>query len=116
MKALPLALLTLLLSLSVTAGQNQNANVNAAGSSNRAKAASNRKPVFRATSDQIKQAQSILKQRGFYSGDATGKLDDSTRAGLTKYQQAESLKSTGTLNKTTLEKMGIVLTEKQKAM
>ena len=46
----------------------------------------------------------------------TGKLDAGTRAGLKKYQQAEGLKITGTLNKVTLEKMGIVLTDQQKRM
>ena len=76
----------------------------------------NRKPIFRANADQIKQAQAILKQRNFYSGDQTGKLDPATRAGLKQYQQAEGLKVTGTLNKVTLEKMGIALTDKQRAM
>ena len=75
-----------------------------------------RGPVFRATKDQINQAQSILKQRGFYAGEQIGKLDDATRDGLRKYQQAEGLKVTGTLNKITLEKMNINLTEKQKTM
>jgi len=75
-----------------------------------------RGPVFRATKDQINQAQAILKQRGFYGGDQIGKLDDATRDGLRKYQQAEGLKVTGTLNKITLEKMNITLTEKQKTM
>ena len=74
-----------------------------------------RGPVFRANKDQIKQAQGILKTRGFYAGEETGKLDPDTRTGLKKYQEAESLKVTGTLNKVTLEKMGIVLTDKQKA-
>lgn len=75
-----------------------------------------RGPVFRATKDQINQAQALLKSRGFYSGEQVGKLDDATREGLRKYQQAEGLKVTGTLNKITLEKMNIALTEKQKAM
>ena len=75
-----------------------------------------RGPVFRATKDQINQAQAILKQRGFYAGDQMGKLDDATRDGLRKYQQAEGLKVTGTLNKITLEKMSIALTDKQKTM
>ena len=75
-----------------------------------------RKVIFRATNDQIKQAQGIIKQRGFYAGEQTGKLDPDTRAGLKKYQAAEKLKVTGTLNKVTLEKMAIGLTEKQKAM
>ena len=75
-----------------------------------------RGPVFRANKDQIKQAQALLKERGFYSGEQTGKLDDDTRAGLKKYQGAETLKVTGTLNKVTLVKMGITLTDKQKTM
>jgi peptidoglycan hydrolase-like protein with peptidoglycan-binding domain len=75
-----------------------------------------RGPVFRATKEQINQAQALLKSRGFYSGEQIGKLDDATREGLRKYQQAEGLKITGTLNKITLEKMNIALTEKQKSM
>lgn len=75
-----------------------------------------RGPVFRATKDQINQAQALLKARGFYSGEQVGKLDDATRDGLRKYQQAEGLKVTGTLNKLTLEKMNIALTDKQKTM
>ena len=75
-----------------------------------------RGPIFRATKDQINRAQAILKDRGFYGGEQLGKLDDATREGLRKYQQAEGLKVTGTLNKVTLEKMNIDLTEKQKAM
>ena len=75
-----------------------------------------RKPIFRASKDQIKQAQKILKDRTFYAGEETGKLDADTRAGLKKYQAAEGLKVTGTLNKVTLEKFGVALTDKQKAM
>lgn len=75
-----------------------------------------RGPVFRATKDQINQAQALLKTRGFYNGEQIGKLDDATREGLRKYQQAEGLKVTGTLNKVTLEKMNIALTDKQKSM
>ena len=77
---------------------------------------SKRGPVFRATKEQINQAQALLKSRGFYSGEQIGKLDDATRDGLRKYQQAEGLKVTGTLNKVTLEKMNITLTDKQKNM
>lgn len=75
-----------------------------------------RGPIFRATKEQINQAQALLKTRGFYAGEPLGKLDDATREGLRKYQQAEGLKVTGTLNKITLEKMNIALTEKQKSM
>ncbi len=56
----------------------------------------------------------MLKQKGMYSGEATGKLDDATRDGLKKFQEANGLKSTGTLNQVTLEKLGISLTDKQK--
>jgi peptidoglycan hydrolase-like protein with peptidoglycan-binding domain len=117
MRKLPVLVLTLVLSVALGAAQNQNSNKSATNSSNKNASATRRRgPIFRATADQIKQAQAILKQRNFYSGEETGKLDADTRAGLKKYQQAESLKVTGTLNKVTLEKMGIALTEKQKVM
>ena len=116
MRRLLTAVLSLLLAFSINA-TTQNAN-----SSSTSKSAQNtntpkkRGPVFRATKDQIKQAQAILKQRNFYAGEQTGKLDADTRAGLKKYQEAEGLKVTGTLNKVTLVKMNITLTEKQNAM
>jgi len=116
MKKLPLVALSMLLALSLTvATQNNNANSNKSSNGNKS-ANTNRKPIFRANADQIKQAQGILKQRNFYNGEQTGKLDTATRDGLKKYQQAEGLKVTGTLNKATLEKMGITLTDKQKTM
>lgn len=116
MKKLPFAVLSLILALTLAAAaQNMNANANKNSNSNKS-GSTKRGPVFRATADQIKQAQAILKQRTFYAGDPTGKLDTATRAGLKKYQEAESLKVTGTLNKITLEKMGIALTDKQKTM
>ena len=89
---------------------------NSTSSSTKSATTKKRGPVFRATKDQINQAQSVLKSRGFYSGEQVGKLDDATREGLRKYQMAEGLKVTGTLNKLTLEKMNIPLTEKQKTM
>ena len=116
------AVLTLLLAFSITASitaMAQNANSKAANANSAATNANSTKkrgPVFRANKDQIKQAQAILKQRGFYAGEQTGKLDDDTRAGLKKYQEAEKIKVTGTLNKITLEKMNVTLTDKQKAM
>src|SRR6266550_9126495 len=116
MKKLPLTVLSVFLLLSLNAAA-QNVNTNSNGATNGNKSTNvNRGLVFRASADQIKQAQVILKQRGFYSSEQTGKLDANTRAGLRKYQQAESMKVTGTLNKSTLGRMGITLTEKQKAM
>lgn len=122
MKRTLTALLTVLLlssfALAIQNGNSNNPSMVAANANNASKANSNKKrgPVFRASKDQIKQAQAILKQRGFYSGEPTGKLDPDTRAGLKKYQTAEQLKVTGTLNKITLEKMNIQLTDKQKTM
>ena len=75
-----------------------------------------KKPApFRANEDQIKAAQKILIDGKMYAGEQTGKLDDPTRDGLKKYQDANKLKITGTLNAITLEKMGIALTDAQKA-
>ncbi len=73
-----------------------------------------KRTIFRASKEQIMQAQKMLKENGMYSGEETGKLDDATRAGLKKYQEANGIKVTGTLNQVTIEKMGIALTDKQK--
>lgn len=115
MKRLLSAVLTLLLaSLSAAAVQNTNSAATAGAGEAKPKPAVKRGPVFRATREQIKQAQDMLKQRALYGGEATGKLDAATREALKKYQEAEGLKVTGTLNKATLEKMSIALTERQK--
>ena len=75
-----------------------------------------RGPVFRANKEQIMETQRKLKTGAMYAGEETGKLDDATRDGIRKFQTANGVKVTGTLNKETLEKMGIVLTDKQKEM
>ncbi len=107
--------LTLLLLCVFTAGA-QAQNSTSTSTRSATKQGAKRGPIFRATKGQINQAQAILKERGFYAGEQLGKLDDATRDGLRKYQQAEGLKVTGTLNKITLQKMNITLTEKQKSM
>ncbi|MGH9871641.1 MAG: peptidoglycan-binding domain-containing protein [Pyrinomonadaceae bacterium] len=113
MKKILSTILSLLFVFSIAvAAQNSNSST----TSNSNTAAKPRKPIFRASKDQIQQAQKILKDRGFYAGEQTGKLDGDTRAGLKQYQAAENIKVTGTLNKVTLEKMAIVLTDKQRAM
>ena len=73
-------------------------------------------PIFRATKEQIVEAQNLLKAKGFYNGEANGELNEDTREGLRKYQATNDIKVTGTLNRETLEKMSIQLTEKQKAL
>ena len=109
--------LLLLLVLSLTAfAQNSSSSTTSNNPSGGSTASAPKRTIFRATKDQIRQAQAILKERGLYSGEITGKLDDSTRAALKEYQKAEGLKATGTLNRVTLEKMSIVLTDRQKTI
>lgn len=115
MKNILTAMLVALLSLSVYASAQDTNSSTTTGDAN-ANATKKRGPIFRATKYQIKQTQTILKTRGFYSGEATGKLDMDTRDGLKKYQEAEGLKVTGTLNAATLQKMNITLTDKQNAI
>ncbi|MDT5155903.1 MAG: putative peptidoglycan binding domain [Acidobacteriota bacterium] len=115
MKRLLTATLAAMLSFSAiaaTTAQNTNTTTTKGNTNADAK---KRGPVFRSTKEQIKQAQDILRQRGFYTGEATGKLDAATREGLRKYQGAERLKVTGTLNAATLQKMNVTLNDKQKA-
>lgn len=117
MKRLLVAVLTLLLAFaSAVAMQNTNAVATKSAANANTAPAKKRGPIFRANKEQITQAQNLLKQRSFYSGEADGKLNPDTRAGLKKYQEAEGLKATGTLNAVTLQKMNITLTEKQQAM
>jgi len=112
MKRLLTAILAATVSLSAVAVAQ---NTNSSTVNGNASAPKKRGPVFRATKDQIRQAQEILRGRGFYAGESTGKLDPVTREGLKKYQEAEGLKVTGTLNAATLMKMNVTLTDKQKA-
>jgi peptidoglycan hydrolase-like protein with peptidoglycan-binding domain len=101
---------SLCLSAAAAAAQNNGTPASAANANTTKK----RGPVFRATKEQIRQAQGVLKQRNLYAGEPTGKLDTATRDGLKKYQEAEGLKVTGTLNAATLQKMNVALTDKQK--
>lgn len=104
----------LLLVCTPAAAQNANTPTTNSASANSNAKTTRRGPVFRATKEQIKQAQALLKARAFYAGEETGRLDDATRAGLRKYQEAEGIKVTGTLNGATLERMSIPLTDRQK--
>jgi len=108
--------LTILFVFSIAVGAQNSDSSPVSGKARSSDSERKRGPVFRANKDQVNQAQTILKSRGFYMGETTGKLDAPTRSGLKEYQKAEGLKVTGTLNKATLEKMGIELTDKQKAM
>ncbi|MFV0389682.1 MAG: peptidoglycan-binding protein [Pyrinomonadaceae bacterium] len=75
-----------------------------------------RGPIFRATKEQVTQAQTKLTDKGLYSGEISGKLNPATRAAIREWQAQNGVKKTGTLNKETLEAMSIELTDKQKEM
>lgn len=75
-----------------------------------------KKTIFRPTKDQITQVQTKLKTANLYSGETSGKLDKASRDAIKNWQGSNGLKKTGTLNRATLEKMGIELTDTQKAI
>jgi peptidoglycan hydrolase-like protein with peptidoglycan-binding domain len=116
MKVLTTLIFALLLTQTALAQEGSISNNNRATNPATQNVKKKRGPVFRASKEQVSQAQAILKGRNLYAGEQTGKLDDATRAALKKYQAAENLKVTGTLNRATLEKMNIALTDGQKAM
>ena len=117
MKSLHYILIVSLLSVAAVSAQNQTPTTDSASAVAESKdTAGKRGPIFRASKDQIAAAQSMLKTKGVYTGEATGKLDPATRDSIKSYQADNGLRSTGTLNRATLEKMGIELTEKQKAI
>jgi peptidoglycan hydrolase-like protein with peptidoglycan-binding domain len=66
--------------------------------------------IFRANKVQIEQAQKILTLP------VSGRLGPETRSALRRYQEKEGLRVTGTLNVTTLERLGIGLSDGQKAI
>ncbi|PYT01339.1 MAG: hypothetical protein DMF63_00360 [Acidobacteria bacterium] len=116
MKSLHNIVLVSLLSLGALSVHGQASMTSRNVSDNDAKTPSKRGPIFRANKDQVTTAQNMLKKKGSYSGEATGKLDPATRDALKSYQKDNGLKATGTLNRATLEKMGIALTDPQKAI
>lgn len=73
-----------------------------------------KKKVFRATKDQITQAQKMLKEKGKYAGAEDGKYNVDLRVSVKTFQGENNLRKSGSLNRATLEKMGIVLTDTQK--
>ncbi|MDQ2746241.1 MAG: peptidoglycan-binding protein [Acidobacteriota bacterium] len=88
--------------------------ISPAGKTGPTTAAAAKPNAFRATREQIIQVQKLLKQSGFYSGDATGVINAETGDGLKKYQTANDLEATGTVNQITLEKMDIPVTDQQR--
>jgi peptidoglycan hydrolase-like protein with peptidoglycan-binding domain len=116
MKSLHFILLVSLLSVASAFAQNSSDSATVPSGSNDERSSTKRGPVFRANKDQVVAAQTKLKSKGLYSGEASGKLDPETRASIKSYQKDNGLAATGTLNRATLEKMGIALTDQQKAI
>lgn len=73
-----------------------------------------KKVVFRATKDQIAAVQTKLKEAKLYSGEVTGKSNDAFKTSVKGWQKENGLAASGSLNRATLEKLGIELTENQK--
>ncbi|MEZ5423881.1 MAG: peptidoglycan-binding domain-containing protein [Pyrinomonadaceae bacterium] len=86
-----------------------------ADSANSAHDGRKRPAPFRATDEQIKSAKTILVGEKLFAGEIDDKFTDAFRSSLGEYQKAKGLKETKTLNAATLEKMGIALTDEQKA-
>lgn len=93
--------------------QAQTSTSNSASNSSTTETKEKRK-VFRAVKDQITQAQKMLKGKGKYAGAEDGKYNDDFRASVKIFQGENGLRKSGSLNRATLEKMGIVLTDTQK--
>jgi Putative peptidoglycan binding domain len=55
----------------------------------------------------IRHTQSVLAQAGYYSGELTAKWDDKTIDSLKKFQAANNLPVTGTLDPETIRKLGL---------
>ena len=66
--------------------------------------------IFRANKVQIEQAQKMLNLA------VSGRLGPETRSALRLYQEKEGLRVTGTLNVTTLDRLGIALSDGQKVV
>lgn len=72
--------------------------------------------VFRPSKEQVTTAQTMLKSSGAFDGEASGRYSKEFRAAIRDYQEANGLKRSGSLNRATLEKMKIELTESQMAI
>ena len=79
-----------------------------------AKTAPTEKPAtFRSTKAQVMEAQTLLEAKKLYTGEATGVSSTEWKASVKTYQGENGLAKTGSLNRATLEKMEIKLSEKQ---
>lgn len=59
------------------------------------------------TPERIGEIQSALARNGLYSGESSGKWDDSTSEAMKKFQSAHGLNPTGKFDALTLQKLGL---------
>jgi peptidoglycan hydrolase-like protein with peptidoglycan-binding domain len=59
------------------------------------------------TPERINEIQSALTRQGTYTGEPTGKWDDSTSEAMKKFQSARGLNPTGKYDALTLQKLGL---------
>ncbi len=67
-----------------------------------------KKQTFRSNKEQVMQAQKMLKIT------ESGKMDKDTKTAVKTFQGENGLRKSGSLNRATLEKMNIALTDQQK--
>lgn len=58
----------------------------------------------------IQKAQQALKEKGFYKGEVSGKMDTNTRDAIKAFQAQQGIRETGRLNKETRQRLGIEAT------
>jgi len=59
------------------------------------------------TTERISEIQSALAKNGAYTGETTGKWDDSTTEAMKKFQSGHGLAPTGKFDALTLQKLGL---------
>jgi peptidoglycan hydrolase-like protein with peptidoglycan-binding domain len=69
---------------------------------------SRREPFQKApTADRVSEIQTALSRGGYFEGSPNGKWDSSTVAAMQKFQSANGLNSSGKIDATTLQKLGL---------
>lgn len=104
----------LILTFSITAQTSSDNSLN--NDTTATKEAKPKRVIFRASKEQVMQVQTMLKEKSKYAGEVDGKFNKDFRTAIKDFQGENELKKTGTLNRATLEKMGVQLTEKQMEM
>jgi peptidoglycan hydrolase-like protein with peptidoglycan-binding domain len=67
-----------------------------------------REPFQKApTPDRISEIQTALSRGGYFAGDPNGKWDSNTISAMQKFQSANGLNSSGKIDATTLQKLGL---------